>query len=90
MDLVHLHPQWVKTRQVVELNPTLESVLTINVTLVATTVMGAAAIVLGIDCFTTTGLKEFWLLILGFGALLPFLTHFPFTITIQAELGVMG
>ncbi|KNZ53477.1 hypothetical protein VP01_3229g1, partial [Puccinia sorghi] len=61
--------------------------ITINVTLLATAVMGAAAIVLGIDCFTTTGSKEFWLLILGFGALLPFLTHFLFTITSQVMSG---
>ncbi|KNZ45487.1 uncharacterized protein VP01_807g17 [Puccinia sorghi] len=64
--------------------------LTIHVTLLATAAMGAAAVVLGIDCFTTAGLKEFWLFILGFGALFPRLAHFPFTITIQAELGVMG
>jgi len=64
--------------------------LTIHVTLLATAAMGAAAVVLGIDCFTTAGLKEFWLFILGFGALFPRLTRFPFTITIQAELGVMG
>ncbi|POW08967.1 hypothetical protein PSHT_09329 [Puccinia striiformis] len=64
--------------------------LTIHVTLFATAAMGAAAVVLGIDCFTTGGLKEFWLYIIGFGGMFPRLTHFPFTVTMQAELGVMG
>ncbi|KNZ49199.1 uncharacterized protein VP01_515g15 [Puccinia sorghi] len=50
----------------------------------------AAAVVFGINCFTTAGLREFWPFILGFRALFLRLTHFPFTITIQAELGVMG
>ncbi|KAA1106750.1 hypothetical protein PGTUg99_019065 [Puccinia graminis f. sp. tritici] len=64
--------------------------ITIHVTLFATAAMGAAVVVLGIDCFTTGGLKEFWLYIVGFGALFPHLTYFPFTVIIQAELGVMG
>ncbi|KAA1107046.1 hypothetical protein PGTUg99_026953 [Puccinia graminis f. sp. tritici] len=64
--------------------------LTIHVTLFATAAMGAAAVVLGIDCFTTGGLKEFWLYIIGFGRMFPRLTYFPFTVTMQAELGVMG
>lgn len=64
--------------------------ISLYVTLFATAAMGAAAVVLGIDCFTTGGLKEFWLYILGFGGLFPKLTYFPFTITIQAELGVMA
>lgn len=63
--------------------------LSLHVTLFSTAAMGAAAVVLGIDCFTTGGLKEFWLYILGFGGLFPRLTSFPFTVTIQAELGVM-
>jgi len=63
--------------------------ISLHVTLFATAAMGAAAVVLGIDCFTTGGLKEFWLYILGFGGLFPRLTSFPFTVTIQAELGVM-
>jgi hypothetical protein len=57
--------------------------LTIHVTLFATAAMGAAAVVLGIDCFTTGGLKEFWLYIIGFGAMFPRLTRFPFTVTMQ-------
>ncbi|KAH9465310.1 hypothetical protein MJO29_007051 [Puccinia striiformis f. sp. tritici] len=65
-------------------------VLTIHVTLFATAAMGAAAVVLGIDCFTAGGLKEFWLYNVGFEALFPHLNYFPFTVIIQAELGVMG
>lgn len=65
-------------------------ILAIHVTLFATAAMGAAAVVLGIDCFTTGGLKEFWLFIVGFGSLWPKLTYYPFTVTMQAELGVMG
>ncbi|WAR56356.1 hypothetical protein PtB15_7B204 [Puccinia triticina] len=64
--------------------------LTIHVTLFATAAMGAAAVVLGIDCFTTGGLKEFWLYIVGFGGMFPRLSYFPFTVTMQAELGVMA
>ncbi|POV94321.1 hypothetical protein PSHT_16290, partial [Puccinia striiformis] len=45
--------------------------LTIHVTLFATAAMGAAAVVLGIDCFTTGGLKEFWLYIIGSVACFP-------------------
>lgn len=64
--------------------------ITIQVTLFATATVGAAAVVVGIDCFTTAGLKEFWLYIIGFGALFPKLKYFPFTVAMQAELGVMG
>ncbi|OAV96421.1 hypothetical protein PTTG_04011 [Puccinia triticina 1-1 BBBD Race 1] len=64
--------------------------IAIHVTLFATAAMGAAVVVLGIDCFTTGGLKEFWLYNVGFGALFPRLNYFPFTVTIQAELGVMA
>jgi hypothetical protein len=60
--------------------------LTIHVTLFATAAMGAAAVVLGIDCFTTGGLKEFWLYIIGFGRMFPRLTYFPFTVTMQGTL----
>jgi hypothetical protein len=64
--------------------------ITIHVTLFATAAMGAAVVVLGIDCFTTGGLKEFWLYIVGFGALFPHLTYFPFTVIIQGMCYVTG
>ncbi|MBW0533302.1 hypothetical protein O181_073017 [Austropuccinia psidii MF-1] len=65
--------------------------LAIHVTLFATAIVGAAAVVLGIDCFTTGGLKEYWLYILGFSSMFPKLHgYFPLTVTMQAELGVMA
>ncbi|EGG12826.1 uncharacterized protein MELLADRAFT_87118 [Melampsora larici-populina 98AG31] len=61
------------------------------VTVVATAAMGAAAVMLGVDCFTTAGVKEYWVYIVGFGQMFPKLDgHFPLTITMQAELGVMA
>ncbi|KAH9819041.1 hypothetical protein DFH28DRAFT_61748 [Melampsora americana] len=65
--------------------------ISLYVTVVATAAMGAAAVMLGVDCFTTGGLKEYWVYIVGFGQMFPQLNgHFPLTITMQAELGVMA
>ncbi|CAH7685706.1 hypothetical protein BY996DRAFT_4573382 [Phakopsora pachyrhizi] len=60
--------------------------------LFSTAIVGSAALVLGIDCFTCGGLKEFWLFILGFSALFDsrLKSNFPLTVAMQAELGVMA
>ncbi|GAA6062458.1 hypothetical protein JCM10212_005361 [Sporobolomyces blumeae] len=58
--------------------------------LVATSALGATALVLGIDCFTTAGLKEFYLYNLGFSTLFPKLDgHYYLSNPITIELGVL-
>ncbi|KAI5479335.1 catabolite degradation protein [Pseudohyphozyma bogoriensis] len=59
--------------------------------LVSTAAIGATSLVLGVDCFTTAGLKEFYIYNLGiklFPAKLG--GHFESTVGIQIELGVIG
>lgn len=63
----------------------------------ATAIIGATALTLGIDCFSTQGLKEFYIRNLGFDSLFsdkypPTFKngHFPLVQGMQIELGVLG
>ncbi|KAJ3779103.1 hypothetical protein FB446DRAFT_711022 [Lentinula raphanica] len=65
-----------------------------HVLLVSTSFVGASAFILGVDCFTTAGLKEFYVWNIGFQALFTRFTsqgiEFPVTQTMQIELGLIG
>ncbi|PVG04871.1 hypothetical protein CPB86DRAFT_778177 [Serendipita vermifera] len=63
-----------------------------HVLLAATAVVGATAFILGVDCYTTAGLKEFYVYNLGFRALFPKYAEkdFPVSQTMQIELGMIG
>ncbi|KAJ8083907.1 hypothetical protein AAF712_000816 [Marasmius tenuissimus] len=65
-----------------------------HVLLTSTAFVGASALMLGIDCFTTAGLKEFYVWNIGFNQLFTKYTsngiQFPVTQTMQIELGLMG
>lgn len=65
-----------------------------QVILVATAVVGASTVILGVDCFSTAGLKEFYVWNLGFQQLFPkYIDHniqFPVTQTMQIEIGLIG
>ncbi|KAF8973691.1 hypothetical protein BDZ97DRAFT_1776306 [Flammula alnicola] len=54
----------------------------------------ATSFMLGVDCFTTAGLKEFYIWNLGFPALFPKFVNngikFPVSQTMQIELGLIG
>ncbi|KAL7423089.1 hypothetical protein Q5752_002388 [Cryptotrichosporon argae] len=67
-------------------------VLTPYAVLVSTAWAGATAFVLGIDCYTRAGLKEFYVYNLGYHDLFPSLDGqaFPLTQTMQVELGVIA
>ncbi|KAJ1310942.1 hypothetical protein OPQ81_009454 [Rhizoctonia solani] len=52
-----------------------------NILLISTALVGASATILGVDCYTTAGLKEFYLWNLGFMRLFP---------TMQIELGLIA
>lgn len=63
----------------------------------ATAIIGATALTLGIDCYSTQGLKEFYVRNLGFDSLFsakypPTFQngHFPLVQGMQIELGVLG
>lgn len=63
----------------------------------ATAIIGSTALTLGIDCFSTQGLKEFYVRNLGFDSLFankypPTFQngHFPLVQGMQIELGVLG
>ncbi|TFK83056.1 hypothetical protein K466DRAFT_603190 [Polyporus arcularius HHB13444] len=62
--------------------------------LTSTAFVGATAFMLGVDCFTTAGLKEFYVWNIGFDALFTKYTQhgikFPVTQVMQIELGMMG
>ncbi|KAI8980716.1 hypothetical protein BD414DRAFT_464992 [Trametes punicea] len=62
--------------------------------LTSTAFVGATAFMLGVDCFTTAGLKEFYVWNLGFEMLFTkYQEHgirFPVTQIMQIELGMMG
>ncbi|KAF4623782.1 hypothetical protein D9613_002082 [Agrocybe pediades] len=62
--------------------------------LISTAFVGASSFMLGVDCFTTAGLKEFYIWNLGFPGLFPkFSDHgiqFPVSQTMQIELGLIG
>lgn len=65
-----------------------------HVLLTSTAFVGASALMLGVDCYTTAGLKEFYVWNLGFDSLFPKYTNngiqFPVTQAMQIELGLMG
>ncbi|KII93856.1 hypothetical protein PLICRDRAFT_171561 [Plicaturopsis crispa FD-325 SS-3] len=65
-----------------------------HVLLVSTAFVGASSFMLGIDCFTTAGLKEFYIWNIGFTALFPKYTNngiqFPVSQVIEIELGLLG
>ncbi|KAF4605111.1 hypothetical protein EYR40_003894 [Pleurotus pulmonarius] len=65
-----------------------------HILLVSTAFVGSSAFILGVDCYTTAGLKEFYIWNLGFGSLFTkFTTNgipFPVTQTMQIELGLIG
>ncbi|KAA1468283.1 hypothetical protein DENSPDRAFT_387938 [Dentipellis sp. KUC8613] len=65
-----------------------------HIILLSTAIVGASSIMLGVDCYTTAGLKEFYIWNLGFRNLFPkFTTHgieFPVSQTMEIELGLMG
>ncbi|KAG2159744.1 uncharacterized protein EDB93DRAFT_1260096 [Suillus bovinus] len=62
--------------------------------LVATAFVGSSAFILGVDCYTTAGLKEFYVWNLGFTTLFPkYIDNgiaFPVTQTMEIELGLIG
>ncbi|KAH7910862.1 hypothetical protein BJ138DRAFT_1151899 [Hygrophoropsis aurantiaca] len=65
-----------------------------HMVLVATAFVGSSAFILGIDCYTTAGLKEFYIWNLGFTDLFPKFTSngiaFPVNQTMEIELGLIG
>ncbi|KZT30609.1 hypothetical protein NEOLEDRAFT_1126206 [Neolentinus lepideus HHB14362 ss-1] len=65
-----------------------------HILLISTAFVGSTAFMLGIDCFTTANLKEFYMWNLGFKSLFPrFVADhiaFPVTQVMQIELGLMG
>ncbi|KAK4704697.1 hypothetical protein P7C70_g1512, partial [Phenoliferia sp. Uapishka_3] len=59
--------------------------------LVSTAALGSMALVIGVDCFTCVGLKEFFVFNLGFSSLFPSLNnHYVLSLGIQVELGVIA
>ncbi|KAI0652145.1 hypothetical protein C8Q79DRAFT_1019314 [Trametes meyenii] len=64
------------------------------VLLTSTAAVGATAFMLGVDCFTTAGLKEFYVWNIGFQSLFTkYQEHgikFPVTQIMEIELGMMG
>lgn len=65
-----------------------------HILLISTAFVGSTSFMLGIDCFTTANLKEFYMWNLGFDSLFPrFVADhiaFPVTQVMQIELGLMG
>ncbi|KAG8898867.1 hypothetical protein FRB99_007090 [Tulasnella sp. 403] len=67
-----------------------------SVMLLSTAFVGASALVLGVDCFSTAGLKEFYMWNLGFTSLFPtFSQHdppiqYPISQTMMIEIGLIG
>ncbi|KAI0080288.1 hypothetical protein K474DRAFT_1704839 [Panus rudis PR-1116 ss-1] len=65
-----------------------------HVLLLSTAIVGATSFILGIDCYTTGNLKEFYIWNLGFNTLFPKFNNngiaFPVSQTMQIELGLMG
>ncbi|KAH7883489.1 hypothetical protein F5I97DRAFT_1929762 [Phlebopus sp. FC_14] len=62
--------------------------------LIATAFVGSSAFILGVDCYTTAGLKEFYVWNLGFTDLFPKYTSngiaFPVSQIMEIELGLIG
>ncbi|KAJ7092614.1 hypothetical protein C8R44DRAFT_816135 [Mycena epipterygia] len=65
-----------------------------HILLISTAIVGSSAFMLGVDCFTTAGLKEFYIWNLGFRSLFPRYVNnniqFPVSQTMQIELGLIG
>ncbi|KAF8647957.1 hypothetical protein AX16_006489 [Volvariella volvacea WC 439] len=65
-----------------------------HVLLISTAFVGSSAFMLGVDCFTTAGLKEFYAWNIGFRTLFPKFVNngiqFPVSQTMQIELGLAG
>ncbi|KAJ7293471.1 hypothetical protein C8J57DRAFT_1429272 [Mycena rebaudengoi] len=65
-----------------------------HILLISTAIVGSSAFMLGVDCFTTAGLKEFYIWNLGFRSLFPKFVNngieFPVSQTMQIELGLIG
>ncbi|KAJ7357256.1 hypothetical protein DFH08DRAFT_1076261 [Mycena albidolilacea] len=65
-----------------------------HILLISTAMVGSSAFMLGVDCFTTAGLKEFYIWNLGFRGLFPKYVNagieFPVSQTMQIELGLIG
>ncbi|KAF9015484.1 hypothetical protein BDQ17DRAFT_1386211 [Cyathus striatus] len=65
-----------------------------HILLISTSVVGSSAFMLGVDCFTTAGLKEFYIWNIGFTSMFPKYTtngiQFPVSQTMQIELGLIG
>ncbi|KAJ7492727.1 hypothetical protein FB451DRAFT_1219404 [Mycena latifolia] len=65
-----------------------------HILLISTAIVGSSAFMLGVDCFTTAGLKEFYIWNLGFRSLFPKYVNngiqFPVSQTMQIELGLIG
>ncbi|KAF8078734.1 hypothetical protein FPV67DRAFT_1466248 [Lyophyllum atratum] len=65
-----------------------------HILLVSTAFVGSSAFMLGVDCFTTAGLKEFYIWNLGFSSLFPKFTsnnmEFPVSQAMQIELGLIA
>ncbi|GAA5958115.1 hypothetical protein JCM3765_002819 [Sporobolomyces pararoseus] len=64
--------------------------LSLPLVLVSTSILGSIAVVVGIDCFTTAGLKEFYVYNFGFNTLFPKLQgHYTLDSSVTIELGVI-
>ncbi|KAF7320086.1 DUF4203 domain-containing protein [Mycena kentingensis (nom. inval.)] len=65
-----------------------------HILLISTAMVGSSAFILGVDCFTTAGLKEFYIWNIGFRSLFPKYVNngidFPVSQTMQIELGLIG
>ncbi|KAF5323351.1 hypothetical protein D9611_005801 [Ephemerocybe angulata] len=65
-----------------------------HILLISTAFVGATSFMLGVDCFTTAGLKEFYIWNLGFPSLFPKFVNngirFPVSQQMQIELGLTG
>ncbi|KAG6862408.1 hypothetical protein C0995_011848 [Termitomyces sp. Mi166 len=65
-----------------------------HILLISTAFVGSSAFMLGVDCFTTAGLKEFYIWNLGFRSLFRKFTsngiEYPVSQIMQIELGLIG
>ncbi|CUA73782.1 Transmembrane 7 superfamily member 3 [Rhizoctonia solani] len=65
-----------------------------NILLLSTALVGASATILGVDCYTTAGLKEFYVWNLGFMRLFPVFYNigmpYPLYQAMQIELGLIA
>ncbi|KAF8511690.1 hypothetical protein JB92DRAFT_3083430 [Gautieria morchelliformis] len=63
-----------------------------HILITGTAITGASAFILGVDCFTTAGLKEFYVYNLGFTTLFPKFAGMPFPLsqTMDVEIGLIA